>query len=788
MLLLSLLPLLLLAVVVFQISEMLIMDRFQSESLGRARAVATRLDDRVVEAIHYARVVADIQPTRDVAASGDVAGARALLLPLKARLKLDLLNLANADGLIMVGAQDNTGEQTIRAELTGPFALQAEQSWLLAGEPDGSMMLRAAAPVRLQGERVGLIEVGVRLDSEFLRPMAAGQSEPGRATPLLALFWEGRPRAATSGAVAEAVVPTTEELRAAPEHGLIRQQSLDGNNYFAVFSVVESHLATPAVLAVLLPLAPVEAAWQTLLLVILVLLGGLTLGVFFLAYQSSAGFTMPLLRLAHAAQRMEAGDLSAPVPTTSPHELGQLERAFQTMAEALHIREQTLAALVAQLEVRALSDDLTGLPNRAALHQRLRDALVEISRVGGSLALLLLDLDRFKEVNDTLGHEAGDTVLKQVAARLRDELRTSDTLVRLGGDEFAVLLQGTDELGGTRVAAKLIAALERPIMSIEGPLDVGASIGIAVPLGVDDDAATLLRRADVAMYVAKRSGSGFACYSPEQDENSPDRLLLLGELRQAITDNELVLYFQPKVSLKTGRLVDVEALVRWRHPRRGFLSPDVFIPLAEQTGLIKQLTEWVLEAAMRQARVWRQRGLTIPVAVNVSVQNLHDPALAHTIATLLQRYRMRPSDLIVEITETSVLRDPARATEVLKRLRTLGVLVAIDDFGTGQSALGYLKQLPADELKIDCSFIRDLAHSHYDAAIVRAAIELGHNLGLSVVAEGVEDADTWDRLAALGCDVAQGYYMSRPLPAAELDEWLQTSQWAPLPVELNRAA
>jgi diguanylate cyclase (GGDEF)-like protein len=787
-LLTSLLPLLLLAGVVLQIAERAVLDSSESESVALARAVATRLDDRVLQSIHYARLIAEIQPTRDAATSGDAGSARALLLPLKARLKLDLLNLADADGRIVAGAQDNRGEQVVRRELTGMFALSAEQSWLLVGEPDGSLMLRAAAPVRVQGERVGVIEVGVRLDSEFLRPLAASQAVAGRGAPLLALFWDGRPRATTSATVADLVVPSDEEFRASPGRGIIRQQSLNSMSYFAVFSAVESHGPTPGVLAVLLPLAPVEAARQTLLLVILALLGGLTIGVIVLAYKSSARFTMPLLRLAQAAQSVEAGDLGALIPATSPHEMGQLERAFGTMAEALRVREQTLAALVAQLEVRAFSDDLTGLPNRAALHERLQDALGEISRVGGSLTLLLLDLDRFKEVNDTLGHEAGDSVLKQVAVRLRDALRTSDLLVRLGGDEFAVLLHGTDEKGGMLVAAKLIAALEKPIMLLDRPLDVGASIGIAHPMGEDDDAATLLRRADVAMYVAKRSGSGFACYTPEQDDNNPDHLLLLGELRRAISDNELVLYFQPKVSLRTGRLDSVEALVRWLHPRRGLLAPDVFIPLAEQTGLIKPLTEWVLDAALRQARVWLQHGLVIPVAVNVSGQNLHDPALAPTIAMLLERHHGRPADLIVEITETSVLRDPPRATEVLKRLRALGVIVAIDDFGAGQSALGYLKQLPADELKIDRSLIQDLAHSHHDAAIVSAVIDLGHNLGLSVVAEGVEDEATWDRLAALGCDVAQGYYMARPLPAAELDVWLRTSQWGPSGVELTRAA
>jgi EAL domain-containing protein (putative c-di-GMP-specific phosphodiesterase class I) len=290
------------------------------------------------------------------------------------------------------------------------------------------------------------------------------------------------------------------------------------------------------------------------------------------------------------------------------------------------------------------------------------------------------------------------------------------------------------------------------------------------------------------MYAAKRGRTGHACYTVDEDDHSPDRLALLGELRRAITSNQLVLHFQPKVSLATRRIVHTEALVRWQHPQHGLLAPDRFIPLAEQTGLITPLTDWVLHAALRQARVWRDSGRAIPVAVNVSEQNLHDPRLAGKVAELLDRYGVPPEDLMVEITETSVLLDPARATEVLRRLRMLGVRVAIDDFGAGQSALGYLRQLPADELKIDRSFIRDLQHSDRDTAIVRAAIELGHSLGLSVVAEGVEDEETWDQLASLGCDIAQGYFMARPLAADALETWLETSPWAEDTSRLDRAA
>jgi diguanylate cyclase (GGDEF)-like protein/PAS domain S-box-containing protein len=423
------------------------------------------------------------------------------------------------------------------------------------------------------------------------------------------------------------------------------------------------------------------------------------------------------------------------------------------------------------LRHQALHDGLTDLPNRILLQQRMQEAIGVAEREGTSLALLLLDLDRFKEINDTFGHQYGDRLLQQIGPRLRSVLRASDTVARLGGDEFAVLLPGGKPGDATALAQQLLQVLREPFMLEEHRFEVGASIGIVASRELGDDAESLLRRADVAMYVAKTSRSGLAVYTADQDHHSPDRLALVGELRHAIDHDELVLHYQPKVDF-SGGLAGVEALVRWQHPRWGMVPPDKFIELAEQTGLIKPLTRWVLDTALRQCRRWLDDGHHIQVAVNVSTQDLQDQAMPDALAGLLSKWGVPAALLRIEITEGAIMSEPTRAMDVLGRLRQLGVGVSVDDFGTGYSSLAYLKRLPVDELKIDRSFVRNLATDDDDAAIVRSTIGLGHELGLQVIAEGVEDETTWRLLERFGCDLVQGYFISRPVVAAELDGWL----------------
>jgi diguanylate cyclase len=426
-----------------------------------------------------------------------------------------------------------------------------------------------------------------------------------------------------------------------------------------------------------------------------------------------------------------------------------------------------------ELTRQAFSDHLTGLPNRALLHDRAEQAIRLAGRHGLVAALLLLDLDRFKEVNDTLGHHHGDLLLQQVADRLRSRLRDSDTVARLGGDEFAVLLPKIASVqDATAVADKLSSAIEAPF-TVDGlTLDVDASIGVAAYPDHAAGADELLQRADVAMYAAKAAHLSYVVYDPGLDRHSPRRLGLLGQLRRALAAGELVVHYQPKADVRSGRIIGVEALVRWQHPEHGLLGPGEFVPLAETTGLIRPLTSYVLEAALRQCRAWLEAGRDLSVAVNLSTRCLLDLALPDQITGLLEDTGVAPERLLLEITESSIMTDPARALEILNRLHALGVQLAIDDFGTGYSSMSYLKSLPVQELKVDRSFVQHLRDGQSDAVIVRSTVDLGHNLGLRVVAEGVEDEATLQELANLGCDSVQGYHLAKPLPAAELAAWL----------------
>ncbi|MGI8587588.1 MAG: putative bifunctional diguanylate cyclase/phosphodiesterase [Chloroflexia bacterium] len=436
-------------------------------------------------------------------------------------------------------------------------------------------------------------------------------------------------------------------------------------------------------------------------------------------------------------------------------------------------RFQAVQALTHQ----ALHDPLTDLPNRALLLDRLGLAVAAASREPASLALLLLDLDRFKEINDTFGHHYGDMLLQQVGVRLRAALRESDTLARLGGDEFAVLLPRTDQAGALHTARKLGETLEVPFTVEQHVVQVGVSIGVASYPMDSQDAPTLLRHADVAMYLAKQAQHGPVVYAPDQDEHSPHRLALVVELREAIAGAGLLLHYQPVVDLATRRVTAVEALVRWAHPSHGLLAPGQFIPLAESTGLMTLLTDWVLEAALRQRQHWQQAGIALDVAINISMSGLHESGLADTTQRLLQRYGVPAAALRLEITESTLMRDVTRTQEVLARLAEFGVHLAVDDFGTGYSSLAYLKQLPVDEIKIDRSFVQDSGSNLEDAAIISAIVGLGHGLGLSVTAEGVETAAIWEQMLRQGCDGAQGYYVSHPLPPEALDVWLAQAPW-----------
>ncbi|HEX7832086.1 MAG TPA: EAL domain-containing protein [Thermoanaerobaculia bacterium] len=433
---------------------------------------------------------------------------------------------------------------------------------------------------------------------------------------------------------------------------------------------------------------------------------------------------------------------------------------------------------VSSLRHQAMHDGLTGLPNRTMLFDALDRAIVAAREDKAMLALMLMDLDRFKEVNDTFGHHFGDMLLKQVAFRVQNQMREGDIVARLGGDEFAIVLPRTSDATSTALTARrILNTLEQPFV-VEGQvLEVGASIGIALFPEHGGDARTLLRRSDVAMYAAKRKESGYSFHRDDHESRTPDQLALVVELRGAIERNELELHYQPKLHVRSGIMTRAEVLIRWNHPQRGHLPPSQFVPIAERTGLIRAMTDWVLDRVLAQCRVWQDEGAPIHVAVNISAKSLLDQSLPQKVQAALDRHRVDARFLKIEITESSIMADPAHALAILSMLQSMGVRLSVDDFGTGYSSLTHLRELPIDEIKIDKSFVTGMLTSEADAAIVRTVIDLGHNLGKQVCAEGVEDEATWKMLGNLGCDLAQGYWIARPMPGKDLMKWLVDTSW-----------
>ena len=483
------------------------------------------------------------------------------------------------------------------------------------------------------------------------------------------------------------------------------------------------------------------------------------------------GITRPIASLAKLAGRIAEGDYSQLAPVDSEDEVGRLARAFNQMRQGIATREAKISEL-------AFRDQLTALPNRQLFTDRLDQAIRAAKRDGQEFSVLLLDLDRFKEVNDILGHEVGDRLLQEIARRLQEALmRDSDTVARLGGDEFAALLPGAAAAGAQFIARRLLDVLEEPLTLGEQKLIAGGSIGLSTYPVHGEEASILLRHADMAMYVAKRNRSGFAVFDTDTEQHNQEHLSLMAELRHALEHQELVLYYQPKVGLADGSLSQVEALIRWRHPLRGLVPPGEFIPYAENTGYVREITRWALEAALKQRRLWQAAGLPLTISVNVSARDLMNTSLPDNIAELLARYGAEPHWLALEITESTIMGDPQRALGVLERLHGMGLKLSVDDFGTGYSSLAYLKKLPVSELKIDMSFVLNMDKDRDDATIVRSTVDLGHNMGLQVVAEGVETEAAWDMLREMGCDLAQGYHVSRPLDAAALESWIAASPW-----------
>ncbi|MDX2222284.1 MAG: EAL domain-containing protein [Rhodospirillaceae bacterium] len=479
----------------------------------------------------------------------------------------------------------------------------------------------------------------------------------------------------------------------------------------------------------------------------------------------------PIRVLDEAARRIQQGDYMQKVPVAPGDEIGRLSETFNQMMDRIAEREM-------KIEHQSLHDPATGLPNRAAFERYLTTSIQWAEQSGRALSVYLVQIGRFSEINNTFGHDVGEELIKELGDVLKGIVKQNDIVARHQGNMFALLLPGAGIAQTNPIVQRILDTIEEPIAVAGNAIDVTAWIGEAVYPDHGVTAKTLLQRADTAIYEAQKSARRYALYDPDQDPHKPERLSIMGELRQGLERDQFQLYFQPKIEIGAGTLIAAEALIRWRHPTRGFLAPDQFIPLAEQTGNIQRLTAWTIAHTIAQLAEWRGRGLALKVALNLSARDLTNRRLPDLVARHLATRNVPAADVILEITESAVMIDPQQSLEVLGALDAMGLTLAIDDYGIGYSSMSYLRRLPVRELKIDKSFVVNLPASPGDEIIVRSTIELGHNLGLRVTAEGIETAETLAILRRLECDTGQGYLIAKPMPAAEFEDFARSSRWA----------
>jgi len=485
--------------------------------------------------------------------------------------------------------------------------------------------------------------------------------------------------------------------------------------------------------------------------------------------------TSRIQQLTHRVVRFSEGMQIDQPHFPEKNQLEELENRFEVLMSA--IQSETMA-----LEHQALHDPLTDMPNRKLFNNQIQHLISSSSSTNQKFILIISDLDRFKEINDTLGHHIGDIVLQKVGERLQETLRSNDMVARLGGDEFGILLANNSLETADAILKKIPQAFEKPFEIDGHNLDIGLSMGIVEYPLHGNDINILLQRADIAMYNAKNKRIGFSIYESSEDGHAVSRLALAAELRQALNNNTLQLYYQPKIDLKTGRIYGAEALLRWDHKTRGFISPGDFIPLAEHTGLIQPITCWVMKQAAQHCGAWNKIGHKLMVSINISVSCIHSAQLTQALHEEMLKNNLDPEQITLELTENIFIKDPVRTKKILNAIHRMGIGISIDDFGTGYSSLAYLKQLPVNEIKIDRSFVMEMLQDDSDEVIVRATIELAHNLGITVVAEGVESLEVANRLKQLNCDHAQGYYLGRPMEASKFIEYIKSTNSQ---IELN---
>lgn len=628
---------------------------------------------------------------------------------------------------------------------------------------DGRLYQIVLVPI-LAPKLIAWVAMGFPVDDEWVRGLSEMTGlavsvvrSNGTDTILVASSLDGARRAALPGAMG----PRLQMDKA--QHTL----TLDGERY----QTLSLPLGTAASTVLQRSLDQAKAPFHSMQMALYIItLGGIAVFVFG-SIMFARRIAAPVNQLANVARRIEAGDYDQPVPSMPPDEIGQLAASFELMREGIASRENKILKL-------AYEDTLTGLPNRTYFLEAF-ERLPKNSQA----AIAVLDLDRFALINNALGHPVGDRILAEVGARLA-RLSGSATLVaRLWGDEFAFLLEGSEQAAARQFAELLLDLLRAPIPLEGQQLDVGGSLGVALYPQDGGDATTLLRRAELAMYAAKRKHSGFAFSADVNGDPPHEQLSLLGEMRDALARQEFVIYYQPKLNLAQDKITGAEALLRWQHPIRGLVQPMSFIPFAEQTGYIREITPWLLQQVAAQTVQWRREGLFITPSINLSAQDLLNPSLVGQMRHLIDLHDLPPEQICLEITESALMEDPEQALENLSELAGLGLKLSIDDYGAGQASLAYLKTLPVHELKIDQMFIRHVTESSRDAAIVHSTILLSHALGLTVVAEGAETPADIAWLRSSGCDIVQGYGIARPMPADQLPAWIAAySMPSPVPI------
>jgi diguanylate cyclase (GGDEF)-like protein len=738
------------------------------------RLFKNQLTQMRVQLERTASVLVGDFPFKTAIATLDLATAGSVLNNHGGRINADLMMVVSLEGEVLVDTHEGTAKQSFRFPELTAAALERGSAYgivYLNNHAYQLVLLPVMAPRAVALVAVGfLIEDSLARELKDIQGIEVSFAHWKKADNTVQLLGSSLSKELQSAWVVKLSSALSATLASAKHSGEMPILSLNGEDYESrILKLTEDKEGALAVAlqqsrsAALAPFSTLGATFA------LITIGGIALfalGSFLLAKR----IVKPMQTLGDAAARIESGDYATPVQVNASDEINTLSASLDNMRGAIASRE-------ARITEMAYQDRLTGLPNRALFNDRLEQALKVAKRGKSTLSVMVMDLNDFKYVNDSLGHMAGDVVLIEVARRVRLLLRECDTVARLGGDEFAVMIEGGDPASAIVLADKIASGvMDQPIQVNGEALQATASIGVAsYPIHAHDGPA-LVQAADVAMYEAKRSRSGIAEYNPAHGEQAQSHLRMLGDLRRAVENKEFSLVYQPKVSLDpAGQVHGVEALLRWKHPELGNIPPDKFIPFAEKTGYITTITREVLRIATDQSAKWRDKGLIVNISVNVSTQDLWRANLPQVIAELLKAHQLPLNAISLEITESNVMEEPTTSLRSLTQLRDMGIQLSIDDYGKGYSSLAYIQKLPVQELKVDGDFVMTMDTNPENAVIVQSTIDLGHKFGLTVVAEGVESEIQRMMLMEMGCDVVQGYWLSRPLAAENVEAWIRKS-------------